>query len=146
MGQVRVAAIIRNPADPERLWEGLFLVDTANMNSVVPRPHLDTIGLRPKGQRICETIEGNEAALDATVADIEVMGETVGATVLYGKSDAEPSLGLTALASAGIEVDPTNGKLKRRSAVRLKRVGVGAPQRTPSRRKPRETGPNDSSS
>ena len=118
-----MAAIIRNPADPERLWEGLFLVDTANMNSVVPKPYLDTIGLKPKGQRICGT-----NILDATVADIEVMGETVGATVLYGESDAEPSLGLTALASAGIEVDPADGKLKRRSAVRLKYVRVGARQ------------------
>ena len=102
------------------------------MNSVVPGPHLDAIGLKPKGQRICRTIEGGEAVLDATVADIEVMGETVGATVLYGEADTEPSLGLTALASAGIEVDPTDRKLKRRSAVRLKRVPAGARQPTPS--------------
>lgn len=121
-----MAAIIRNPADPERLWEGLFLVDTAKMNSVVPKPHLDAIGLKPRGRRICRTIEGGEVVLDATVADIEVMGEMVGATVLYGEADAEPSLGLTALASAGIEVDPTGQKLRRLPAVRLKSVLAGA--------------------
>ena len=127
-----MAAIIRNPADPERLWEGLFLVDMSKMNSVVPGRHLDAIGLRPKGQRIYRTVEGREAVLDITVADIEVMGETVGATILYGEADTEPSLGLTALASAGIEVDPTDRKLKRRPAVRLKRVLAGTQQPTPS--------------
>lgn len=102
------------------------------MNSVVPGRHLDAIGLRPKGQRIYRTVEGREAVLDITVADIEVMGETVGATILYGEADTEPSLGLTALASAGIEVDPTDRKLKRRPAVRLKRVLAGTQQPTPS--------------
>ena len=120
MGQVRLAAIIRNPADPERHWEGSFLANTENMNSVLPRPYLEAIGLKPKGRRICRTIEGDEVVFEATVADIELMGETVGGTVLYGEADAEPSLGLTALASAGFEIDPTDRKLKRRLAVRLK--------------------------
>ena len=134
-----MAAIVRNPAHPERLWEGLFLVDTAKMNSVVPRPHLDAIGLKPKCKRVCRTMEGGEVVRDATVADVEVMGETVGVTVLYGESDAEPLLGLTALASAGIEVDPTDRKLRRRPAVAPQHVRGGFRQGTPSQRKPKET-------
>ena len=48
------------------------------------------------------------------------MGETVGGTVIYGEANAEPLLGVTALESVGIEVDPLNQRLKRLPAVRLK--------------------------
>ena len=48
------------------------------------------------------------------------MGEVVGGTVIYGESNAEPLLGLTALESVGIEVDPVSQRLKRLPAVRLK--------------------------
>ncbi len=37
-----------------------------------------------------------------------------------GPDDAEPLLGVTALASVGIEVDPVSQRLKRLPAVRLK--------------------------
>ena len=50
------------------------------------------------------------------------MGETVGGTVLFGDADAQPLLGATALASAGIEVDPDTKALHRLPAVRLKRL------------------------
>jgi predicted aspartyl protease len=55
-----------------------------------------------------------------TVAEIEFMGETVGATVIYGPDDAEPILGVTALESVGIEVDPRSQRLERLPSVRLK--------------------------
>ena len=49
------------------------------------------------------------------------MGEIVGATVGFGHDDVEPILGLTALMSAGIEMDPVSRRLKRRPSVRMKR-------------------------
>ena len=50
------------------------------------------------------------------------MGEFVGGTVIFGDADAEPLLGMTALESVGIEVDPVNQQLKRLPAVRLKEM------------------------
>ena len=38
----------------------------------------------------------------------------------FGADEAEPLLGVTALESVGIEVDPANQRLKRLPAVRLK--------------------------
>ena len=49
------------------------------------------------------------------------MGDFVGGTIIFGEEDAEPLLGVTALESVGIEVDPLNQRLKRRAAVRLKK-------------------------
>ncbi len=120
MGAIHVTVGIRNPAEPERVWEGLFLVDTGATDCLVPRQHLESIGLLPKGQRVYELADGSEIRMGVTVAQVEFMGEFVGATVVFGEPDAEPLLGLTALESVGIEVDPRNQTLKRLPAVRLK--------------------------
>lgn len=60
--------------------------------------------------------------MDITTADVDFMGEIVGGTILFGDANVEPQLGVTALESVGIEVDPNNQRLKRLPAVRLKRL------------------------
>lgn len=120
MGITQVTVTIRNPADLDKAWEGLFLVDTGATDSLVPRQHLEAIGLKPEGQSVYELADGSESKLDITIGRIEFMGEVVGGTILFGDVNAAPLLGLTALASVGIEVDPRNQRLKRRPAVRLK--------------------------
>ena len=122
MGATHVTVTIRNPAEPNRFWEGLFLVDTGATDSLVPAPHLEAIGLKSKGRRVYELATGKEITVDITTADIEFMGETVGGTILFGAANAEPLLGVTALESVGIEVDPLNQRLKRLPAVRLKGI------------------------
>ena len=124
MGAIHVTVTIRNPADLERAWEGLFLVDTGSTDSLVPRPHLEAIGLRPRGRRAYELADGSEIVMDVATAEIEFMGEMVGGTILFGEPDVEPLLGLTALESVGIEVDPTTQRLKRLPAVRLKALAA----------------------
>ena len=122
MGVVQVTATVRNPAQPERSWDGLFLVDTGSTDCVVPGSALRSIGLAPRGSRTYELADGREETVDITIAEVEFMGEVVGATVGFGTDGVEPILGLTALESVGIEVDPVSQRLKRRPAVRMKRV------------------------
>ena len=120
MGATHVTVTVRNPAEPSKSWEALFLVDTGATDCLVPRPALEAIGLTPRGQRVYELADGRRLKVDVTVAEIEFMGEIVGGTIIYGEPDTEPLLGVTALESVGIEVDPTNQRLKRLPAVRLK--------------------------
>lgn len=120
MGAIHVTVGIRNPAEPDKVWEGLFLVDTGATDCLVPKQHLESIGLAPKGRRVYELADGREVQMDVTSADVEFMGEFVGATIVMGESNAEPLLGVTALESVGIEVDPRDQTLKRLPAVRLK--------------------------
>lgn len=122
MGLIYVNVTIRNPADPTRSWEGPFLVDTGAIDSLVPRPRLETIGLAPKGKRLYETADGREITMDITTGDVEVMGEITGGRIIFGDAHAEPLLGVTALESAGIEIDPQNQQLKKLPSVRLKRA------------------------
>ena len=51
MGGVTANVIVSNPANRNRRWEGQFLVDTGATDSLVPRQHLEAIGIRPEGQR-----------------------------------------------------------------------------------------------
>ena len=55
-----------------------------------------------------------------TPAGLEIMGEPSGGVIVFGDDGAEPLLGVTALESAGIEIDPRSQRLKRLPAVRLR--------------------------
>ena len=120
MGATYVDVTIRNPADPQRSWTGKFLVATATFDSLVPRAHLEAIGLQPRGRREYVLADGRAIALDITIAEIEFEGEIVGGTIICGDDGAEPLLGVTALESGGFEVDPRSETLKRLPAVLLK--------------------------
>ena len=120
MGATHVTVRITNPADSDKFWEGLFLVDTGATDCLVPRNHLEAIGLQPKGRRVNQLADGTDLELQVTTADIEFMGDITAGAVIYGEPGAEPHLGVTALESVGIEVDPVNKRLRRLPAVRLK--------------------------
>ena len=90
MGMTHVTVTVRNPAEPDRLWDGLFLVDTGAVDCLVPRKHLLAIGLAPKGKRTYELADGSEIKMDITTGDIEFMGDLVGSTIIFGADDAEP--------------------------------------------------------
>ena len=122
MGVTQVTAIIRNPADRSRYWEGDFVVDTGATDCVVPRRHLESIGIAPRGQREYTLADGSKIKMDITVAEVEFMGEIAGVTIAIADDSAEPLLGMTALESIGIEVDPHNQELSKLGAVRL--VGI----------------------
>ena len=90
------------------------------MDSLVPRRYLEDIGLQPTGRRLYVTADGREVAMDVTVGELEIMGELSGGVIVFGDDGSEPLLGVTALESAGIEVDPRSQRLKRLPAVRLR--------------------------
>ena len=120
VGATYATVAIRNPSEPERVWEGEFLVDTGATDTLVPRQHLESIGIVPEGQRVYGLADGNEIRFDIAVARIEFMGEIVGGTVAFGAENAEPLLGVTALESAGFQVDPHNQTLNKLPAARMR--------------------------
>ena len=129
MGATYVTTTIRNPSDPSLSWQGSFLVDTGAVDTLVPRQHLERIGLHPKAHRTYELAGGsNIQMVDITTGEIEFMGDIVGGTIIYGASDVEPILGVTALESLGIDIDPHDQSLKRMPAVRLKNASINYSQ------------------
>ena len=120
MGAIHVEVTIRNPGERSRSWTGPFLVDTGATDSIVPRRHLEGIGLEPVEQIVYELADGTRVPMDVGVAQIEFLGKRIGGTVVFGDAEAEPLLGVTALESIGVVVDPGNQRLTKLPAVRLK--------------------------
>ena len=120
MGVTYVDVTVRNPAQRTRMWTEAFLVDTGAIDSLAPRRSLEAIRLKPTGRRKYATADGREVELDVTVGELEIMGELSGGVIVFGDEGTEPLLGVTALESAGIEVDPQNQRLRRLPAVRLR--------------------------
>ena len=99
-----------------------MLVGTGATNSVVPRPILAALGVVPEGRKTYELADGTEVQMNIATIRIELMGELTAGIVVFGRTDAESLLGVTALESVGVEVDPRNQRLTKLSAVRLKGV------------------------
>ena len=117
---MHVPAIVRNPADLDRSWEGRFLVDTGAIDCLVPRQHLEAIG-QPVQSALCwREADGSEIRLDVTIAGVEFMGGITGTDVVMGEAAAEPLLGVTALEALGIEIDPRNERLTKMPSTRLR--------------------------
>ncbi len=114
-----VDVTVRNPADLDQCWTGLFLVDTGAFDSVVPRPVLESIGLAPISSRDYELADGSPVTYDISVAVLEFEEVLVGNTVVFGEEGVEPLLAITALESGGFVVDPRREELKRLPAHRL---------------------------
>ena len=96
------------------------MVDTGAIDTLAPRRQLEAIGLAPRRQRVYETADGRQIEMDVTVGEIEVMGELTAGLIIFGEDGVEPLLGVAALESAGVEVDPQNQQLKKPPAIRLK--------------------------
>ena len=120
MGATYLTVAIRNPDQPERVWEGEFLVDTGAVDTLVPRQHLESIGIVPKAQRTYGVADGRELRMGIAGADLEFLGESTYGTVIFGGENVEPLLGVTALESVGVEVDPHNATVNKLSAIRLR--------------------------
>ena len=119
MGTTHVKVRVTNPADARKYWEGMFLVDTGATDTLVPGPYLEGIGLKPEATRVYTLADGSEISVGVTVAMLELMDDKIGATVIFGDPGTDPLLGVTALESAGIEVDPVNQHLTKLPSVRL---------------------------
>jgi hypothetical protein len=87
---------------------------------MVPAAELKKIGVKAVGKMSYELANGNIEEYPFGLAEISFMDETTAGRVIFGPDNIEPILGVTALESAGITVDPANQQLKRLPAIPLK--------------------------
>ncbi|MCY3806946.1 MAG: clan AA aspartic protease [bacterium] len=119
MGQTHVMVKVRNLLERDRCWEGRFLVDTGATDSLVPRRCLEEIGVQSEERRTYRLADGSKATFDTAFAVLEFMDNAAPMRVIFGDDGAEPLLGVIALESGGITVDPEKGELTQRAVLRL---------------------------
>ena len=120
MGLTKVTTKLTSLQEPAATYEAVFLVDTGATDSLVPGDELDKIGIRREGKMSYELADGTVREYPFGLARIEFMGEITAGRVIFGAPECEPLLGVTALESVGIVVDPANKTLKRLPAIPLK--------------------------
>ncbi len=120
MGLTKVTAKLTALGQAGSSYEAVFLVDTGAADCMVAGEHLERIGVRKEGKMSYELANGEVREYPYGLVRIEFMGETTAGRVVFGEAGCEPLLGVTALESVGIMVDPTTKTLKRLPAIPLK--------------------------
>src|ERR1041385_1289855 len=120
MGLVYLPVALRTPGSSSGAYEAKFLVDTGATDSMAPSADLMTAGIQPIGRTSYELADGSIHEYPFGLAQIEFMGEITAGRVIFGPNGVEPILGVTALESVGVTVDPANRTLRRLPAVPLK--------------------------
>ncbi|HVS20520.1 MAG TPA: retroviral-like aspartic protease family protein [Pyrinomonadaceae bacterium] len=120
MGLTHVTVALKGFGAPNGVYEADFLVDTSATDSLAPESELRKAGIQPVGRTAYELASGRVEEDSFGLAEISFMGEITAGRVIFGPDDAEPILGVTALESVGITIDPTNRPLRRLPAIPLK--------------------------
>ena len=127
MGLIHVTVRIKKDIDAIKGFEEEFLVDTGASDCLVPADRLKEAGIQAIGKTVYELADGEIRELQFGLAIIEFMGEITAGRVIFGPMDTEPILGVTALESVGILIDPVNKTLKRMPAIPLKNLSAWGP-------------------
>ena len=120
MGLIHVTVTLRATEKSRKKYEADFLVDTGATDCLAPGSKLQRAGIRRRGRMGYELADGSTVEYDFGLAEIEFMGELTSGRVIFGPENCEPLLGVTALESVGIVIDPVTQRLKRLPAVPLK--------------------------
>lgn len=120
MGLVHVPVTLRKMPASRKKYAAQFLADSGATDSLAPAKELKKAGIRPIGKKLYELGDGTIVELPFGLAVIEFQGEITSGRVIFGPDNAEPLLGVTALESVGMLVDPANQRLKRLPAIPLK--------------------------
>lgn len=124
VGLTHITVTVSNPAARDRRWEEEFLVDTGAIDSMAPANELRGIGIEPEGIRTYELADGTEVRFEFGLARIEFFGDVAGGIIIFGPEGSQPILGVTALESTGLVVDPKSNQLKRLPAIPLKMLAT----------------------
>ena len=120
MGLINVTTKLTSLTGSQDTYEAVFLVGTGATDSLAPSDELDKIGVHREGKMSYELADGTVKEYPFGLVRIEFMGETTAGRVIFAEPGCEPLLGVTALESVGIMVDPANKTLKRLPAIPLK--------------------------
>ena len=120
MGLTHITVALSNLRADRQAFEGECLVDTGSIDCLAPAKALVAAGIDIEGKDVYELANGALVEYPYGFARVLFMGaETVG-KVIFGPDDCEPLLGVVALESTGIGVDPVSHTLKRMAAKPLK--------------------------
>ena len=119
MGFIHVPVTLRSFERPDVAYEASFLVDSGAIDSMAPASELRRIGVMPMGRLTYEHADGSAHDYEFGFARIELMGRVTAGRVVFGPDGVDPLLGITALESIGVTIDPLRQTLRLLPTIRL---------------------------
>ena len=126
MGLIHVTVALRAAPAAKKTYRSEFLVDTGATDSLAPASELRAVGIKPVGKVVYELADGTPKELSFGTAVIEFMGEITAGRVIFGPEGVAPILGVTALESTGVVLNPKDRSLKHLPAIPLKDIALRA--------------------
>lgn len=120
MGLIHLSVKLRSLSSSNGAYEADFLVNTGATDSLVPASELKAIGVEPVGKQTYELANGEAVEYEFGLVEIVFMDEVTAGRVIFDPDNSDPILGVTALESVGIVVDPANRTLRKLPAIPLK--------------------------
>jgi len=120
MGLTHVTVALKGFGASKGRYEADFLVDTGAPDCLASASELKKIGIPEVGRTAYELANGRVEEYSFGLVEIAFMGEITAGRVIFGPDGVEPILGVTALESVGITIDPASSALKRLPAIPLK--------------------------
>lgn len=120
MGLTHVTTRVLPITRSKRFFEGEFLVDTGAIDCLAPASALKRIGVRVEGRDVYELANGETVEYPYGFARVAFMGAETVTRIIFGPDGVEPILGVVALESTGIGIDPVSQQLRKMIAKPLK--------------------------
>jgi clan AA aspartic protease len=120
MGLTRITVKLKSLGSSNGTYEAEFLVDTGATDSLAPGSDLSRIGVQPVGRKAYELANGQLVEYEFGLVEIAFMDEVTAGRIIFGPDGVEPILGVTALESVGITLDPASRTLRKLPAIPLK--------------------------
>ena len=112
MGLTDLNIEVGNPANPEVTESVELLVDSGAVYSVVPKPILERLGIRPLAEQEFRLADGSRIVRTKGTA-IFKHGERIGgADVIFGEEGDSQLLGAFTLEALGLSLDPLRRELR----------------------------------
>ena len=112
MGLTFVAVMVGNPANGRKAEEVRCLVGSGAMYSLVPRPVLRRLGIKPHSTREFVLANGEVIRRRLATATFEYEGLRGDSMVIVGEPGDDPLLGATTLEGFGLVLDPFRRELR----------------------------------
>lgn len=106
-----VSLKVKNIADPKKVFEGDFLVDSGATYTVVPKEKLAKMGVKPERVDTFALADGKIIKRKVGNALYEYKGVVAAAPVLFGEKGDDLLLGAFTLEALGLTLDPFKRKL-----------------------------------
>jgi predicted aspartyl protease len=120
MGLTYVTVSVANLANDASPYQAEFLVDTGAIHCMAAGDELAKAGIQVEGKAVYELANVEPVEYEHGFARITFLGDETVAKIIFGPPGVEPILGVVALESTGIVVDPITQNLKRLHALPLK--------------------------